>query len=115
MWLDFFLEGVRETANGAVDTARRLIDLFAEDRRRIQAKGRAAGSALRVHGALRERPVISLREVVRKTGLSMPAASSAMNLLEDLGIARELTGKRRYRRFGYARYLEILTEGTDPL
>jgi hypothetical protein len=38
-----------------------------------------------------------------------------MDLLLDLGIARELTGKRRNRLFLYDRYLAILNEGTEPL
>jgi hypothetical protein len=47
------------------------------------------------------------------TGLSFPAAASAMALLVELGIARELTGKRRNRVFAYDRYLAILDEGTE--
>jgi len=46
------------------------------------------------------------------TGLSFPAVSSAMDVLVELGIARELTGKRRNRLFVYDRYLTILAEGT---
>ena len=42
------------------------------------------------------------------TGLSFPAASSAIDLLTELGIARELTGKRRNRLFVYDRYLAAL-------
>ena len=41
-WLEFFLHGVRQTAEGAVATARRLGALFELDRSRIQARGRAA-------------------------------------------------------------------------
>lgn len=52
--------------------------------------------------------------VCKATGLSFPAASSAMGLLTDLGIARELTGKRRNRVFVYDRYLATLSEGTEP-
>ncbi len=37
-----------------------------------------------------------------------------MELLESLGIARELTGKRRNRLFVYERYLDVLSEGTEP-
>ena len=36
-----------------------------------------------------------------------------MDLLVRLGIARELTGKRRNRLFLYDRYLAILNEGTE--
>jgi Fic family protein len=30
-WVDFFLEGVEQTAHGAVQTAKRLVDLFQQD------------------------------------------------------------------------------------
>ena len=112
-WLTFFLEGVRETAEGAVATAQRLTRLFREDRERITTTGRRAGSALRVHEALKARPLASLQDVRARTGISFPAASSAMGVLIDLSIARELTGKRRNRIFAYDRYLAILSEGTE--
>jgi len=112
-WLVFFLEGVRRTAEGAVSTAQRLAGLFRADRSRIEPKGRRVGSALRVHEALKARPILSMAEVCRMTGLSFPAASSAMDLLAKLEIARELTGKRRNRLFVYDRYLTVLNEGTE--
>jgi len=112
-WLAFFLEGVRDTADRAVSTAQRLAATFEEDRTRVEPMGRRAGSALRVHEALEARPISSLPAVCESTGLSFPAAASAMELLEDLGIAREMTGKQRNRLFVYDRYLAILSEGTE--
>jgi hypothetical protein len=53
-------------------------------------------------------------KVCENTALSFPAASSAMALLTELGIARELTGKRRNRLFVYDPYLSISNEGTEP-
>jgi Fic family protein len=113
-WITFFLEGVAETADGAVSTARRLVALFEDDRARIQGKGRRAGSALRVHDALRARPLITLQEVARRADLSFPAAGAGMDVLVELGVARELTGKKRNRVFVYDRYLALLGEGTEP-
>ena len=111
-WIQFFLEGVQQTAESAVSTARRVVALFQEDRQRIQKKGRAAGSALRVHDVLKERPLASIQNVSHRAALSFPAASTGMALLEKVGIAKELTGKKRNRVFGYSRYLAILGEGT---
>lgn len=113
-WLAFFLDGVRVTAEGAVQTAQRLSALFRDDRAKIEPTGRRAGSALRVHEALKARPILSLAGICERTGLSFPAASSSMELLMKLGIARELTGKRRNRLFLYDRYLAILNEGMEP-
>lgn len=114
-WLDFFLQGVETTAAGAVATALRLVELFRTDTSRIQESGRAAGSALRVHAAMRQRPLITLGEICRRTGLSFPAATNGMSVLLNLGIARELTGKRRNRIFAYDQYVRILSEGTEPV
>jgi Fic family protein len=113
-WLLYFLEGVRVTAEGAVRTAQRLGTMFGRDRDKVGASGRRAGSALRVHEALKTRPILSMPEICRTTGLSFPAASSAMTLLVEMNVARELTGKRRNRLFVYDQYLKILNEGTEP-
>ena len=111
-WVAFFMRGVRETAEGAVATARRLAQILEQDRIRIQALGRISGSALRVHDALRQHPVQTIATAMKHTGLTVPTVTTAMKSLQTAGIVRELTGKRRGRIFGYERYLQVLNEGT---
>ncbi|MBF0134777.1 MAG: Fic family protein [Magnetococcus sp. DMHC-1] len=115
VWVDFFLEGVEETANGAVQTARRLVTLFEQDTRRVQGSGRGASTLLRVLDTLRQRPLCSLNQLCQNAGISFPTASKSMLTLVNLGIARELTGQRRNRMFVYDGYLNILNEGGDAL
>ena len=113
-WLDLFLQGVRETAEGAVATSRRLSETFASDRAAIERQGgRRAGSLLRVHEALKAHPILSLSGIRKRTTLAFATAASAMEPLVEQGIAREITGKRRDRLFVYDRYLSILGEGTE--
>lgn len=114
-WVNFFLEGVEQTALGAVQTARRLVTLFDDDTRRTQAIGRGAANALRVLAALRQRPVLSLKQLCHTSAMNFPTASKAMQNLIGAGIARELTGQTRYRVFVYDAYLKILNEGGEPL
>ena len=109
-WVDFFLEGVEQTARGAVQTARRLVELFHSDTRRVNGRGRGAASAQRVLTALRMRPMLDIRQLARDHGLTFPTADKAMRTLVDLGIAREITGRRRNRVFVYDAYLGILNE-----
>ena len=114
-WVDFFLEGVEQTAQGAVETARRLVALFQADTQRVQeAGGRNAANVLRVLDSLRHRPMCSLRQIGASTGITFPTASKAMLALVDIGIARELTGQRRNRVFVYDAYLQVLNEGGAP-
>jgi hypothetical protein len=87
--------------------------MFGEDRAKIEKQGRRAGSTLRVHEAIKARPILSLPEICRMTGMSFPAASSALDLLTEISIARELTGRRRNRLFVYDEYVRVLNEGTE--
>ncbi|MDE0611916.1 MAG: Fic family protein [Gammaproteobacteria bacterium] len=112
-WLEFFFDGVAQTAQEAVSTAQRLLNMFQQDQAKIQQEGRRAGSALRVHQVLQKRPIASLREMARGTGLSFAAAAAGVKLLEQLGIVRELTGKKRNRFFGHQQYLDVLAEESE--
>jgi Fic family protein len=114
-WLDFFLEGVAETAESAVGTANRLIRLFQDDSARIETIGRRAANALRVFNALRERPVATIPDLARRTGLTYSTTSTMVGKLAELGTVREVTGRRRDRVFAYDQYVQILSEGTEPL
>jgi Fic family protein len=114
-WLRFFLAGVHETAEQAALAARRILQLFERDRRRIEQIGRAAGSALRVHQMLQGRPYLSIPAAAEQLDLSAPTVATAVNHLQRLGIVSELTGRRRNRLYLYGEYLGILNEGTEPL
>lgn len=114
-WIEFFVVGVRETAEDGVRTARRLSDLFESDRERIEQSGRRAGSALRVHDVLKRTPIISIQHVHEQTGLSWPTAASAVGFLSELGVAREITGRSYARLFAYGAYIDLLSEGAEPL
>lgn len=114
-WLSFFLEGVETTAQNAVITARRLVDLFQADSERILALGRLASSAQRVLNSFKERPLLTPKQVAERAELSMPTVNETLQRLSELGILSEITGKRRNRVFAYRDYLRILSEGTEPL
>jgi Fic family protein len=116
-WLSFFLRGVAETASGAVETAHRLLTLFAADENRVGALdlGRAATSVLKVLAAMRQRPVASIRELGGRAGISIPTTTRSLRILVDAGIAGELTGRQRGQVFAYRELLAILNEGAQPL
>lgn len=114
-WLSFFLEGVAKTADEAAATELRLTSLFDKHHSELEQEGRRAGSALKVHEALKSRPLLTIAKAAELTGLSFPAVSSAMDVLEELDVAAEVTGRKRGRVFSYEEYLRILSEGTEPL
>ena len=114
-WLDFFLLGVIDTTDQAVRAAQRILELFRGDRARVEALGRAAASALRLHHAFQERAVLSIPGAAKRVGVSQPTITSAMAHLTKLGIVRETTGRKRRKLYVYDAYLKILSEGAEPI
>jgi len=114
-WFDFFLTGVAETSSQAAETARRILALFERDRRRIESLGRPASSALRVHQLLQKVALLTIPGAAEQLGLSQPTITKSLEHLTSLGIADETTGRQRGRTFVYRTYLDLLSEGTEPL
>ena len=114
-WLEFFLDGVAETSMQAADAAREILNVFDDDRRRIEGLGRPAASALRVHQLLQQKPIIAIPDAAQRLGISSPTVSKSVQHLERLGILSEITGKQRGRLFVYDEYLGILSRGTESL
>ena len=107
-WLDFFLQGVRDTANQAVQTAIEIDKLFRGDKEKIEQFGRGAPSALLIYQLAQSNPILSIKHAARESKLSFPTASAAIQRLTDAGILEESSGKRRDRLFLYAKYLDAL-------
>jgi len=114
-WLEFFLEGVAETSMQAAAAAREILNVFDDDRRRIEGLGRPAASALRIHQLLQQKPIIAIPDAAQRLGISAPTVSKSVQHMERLGILREITGKQRGRLFVYDEYLGILSRGTEPI
>lgn len=113
-WLRFFLIGVEETADQAVQTAKRLLELFKADREKLEHHTKATGTLLRVHNFLQRNPITSIRRAAPKLKLTAPTVTAAFKIMQELGMVRELTGGQRNRMYAYSQYISILSEGTEP-
>jgi Fic family protein len=114
-WVRFFMEGVITTSEEAMSTTRRILALFERDRRSLETLGRAAASAFRVHEYLQKKPITGIREMEKYLRLTYPTVAGALDRMKKLRIVKELTGFKRNRVFAYAPYVELLSEGTEPI
>lgn len=112
-WLEFFLDGIAETADQAFETANRIAALLAQDRECIVAKANRTASVLQLHDLMRTHPFLTATAAVEQTGLTMPTVNAALAQLQALGLVEEITGRKRGRVFAYQTYLDILSEGAD--
>src|ERR1700687_2616235 len=111
--LRFFLEGVISTSDEAVSTTRRILALFAKDRRQLEKLGRAAASAFRVHTCLQKKPTCGIRQIEKGLRLTYPTVADALDRMKKARIVKELTGFKRNRVFAYAPYVKLPSEGTE--
>lgn len=112
-WLDFFAEAVIVTANQALKSAQMLGELAKNNTEIISTLGRVADSVKLVHHALRKHPIATAGWLAKKTKLAPATVNKSLVHLENLGIVRELTKRKRDRLFSYFRYIDILNEGTE--
>jgi Fic family protein len=112
-WIAFFLEGVATIADEAVIAAREVFALVSKDRHRLIAAPGASVMAIRLMDQLPMHPVVTIPTVVKLLKTTKPTAGKAVQLLEDLGVLTETSGKQRDRTFAYASYLEKLRVGTE--
>jgi Fic family protein len=112
-WVSFFVEGISTIADEAADTARDLFVLVNKDRARVLSARNASVMAARLLDQLPRHPMVTIPAVVHLLGTTKPTAAKAIGVLEQLGILRETTGRRRDRTFSYAAYLDRLRAGTD--
>jgi Fic family protein len=110
-WLEFFLDGVSETAQQAFTTGTRIVALFKTDRERVAATGDRASSTLRVHELMQRNPFITAPKAGEQTGLTTPTINNALSELQRLGIVKEVTGRKRGRVYCYKAFMDLFSEG----
>ncbi len=107
-WLKYFLVGVASTAEEAVNTLTRILELKKNLEDGIHAQfGRKSKHAYILLQHLFEKPILDTNEVKRITKLSFKAANDLVADFEKQCILKEITGQSRNRLFTFDAYLTI--------
>src|SRR3989339_1352995 len=111
-WIEFFLDGVIEIANEAIDIVGKITTLREEDMRKIQTFGkRASESAIVVLPKLYGQPIINNAIVQKWTGFTRAGAQTVIDRFIQKGI---LTPKDKDKKYGqsyvYRKYLDIFID-----
>lgn len=112
-WTRFFLDCVTEAANDAVASAQKLFATTTADRSKVAAHEKTTVAAIRLVDSLPSNPIVTAALVIKLLKVSKPTAIRTIEFLQDAGILRETTGKRRDRVYAYHRYLQVLTPDTE--
>ena len=109
-WVAFFIEGVEVAATQAERGIVALASQVASDRRRILQSPKAGPMSYRLFEILPMMPRFTIEMVRQRLGTSFPTATSAVNLLESLGIIKELTGQKKNRSYSYQAYIDLMSQ-----
>ena len=113
-WLKYYLEGIRSVALEATDLAHRITSLQSQDHRRVaESLGGSATSALALLDSLYSRPILSVKQAAVASRLTFANANKLVDSLVRLGLLREITGRKRDRRFEYADYIRLFRENEE--
>jgi len=70
-------------------------------------------TTIRLVELLPSNPIITLPLAIKLLDVSKPTAVRTIEFLQDAGILRETTGRRRDRVYAYHHYLQVLTPDTE--
>ncbi len=109
-WVAFFIEGVEMAATQAERGIVALASQVASDRRRLLASPKAGPMSYRLFETLPMMPRFTIEMVRQRLETSFPTATAAVNLLESLGIIKELTGQKKNRSYSYQAYIDLMSQ-----
>jgi len=108
-WIDFFLDGVIETADQAIVISRKITNLRDSDMTKIQALAkRESESGILVLQNLYRQPIVSTKTIMKWTDFSRAGAQKVTDRFVKLGILEQKDEKESYdRRYIYKKYIDV--------
>jgi len=108
-WVDFFLDGVIEIANEAIDIVGKITKLREEDRQKIQKLStRASESATMILPKLYGQPIVNVAVIQKWTGFTRAGAKRVIDRFVDINILVPKDKDKKYgQSYTYKKYLDI--------
>lgn len=107
-WLDFFLDGIIETAESAIETCSKITSLRLEDAAKVQTLGKSSSASTMIMlQNLYSLPIVGLAEVMQWTGFTKQGAYNVIERLIELDILSPRGDKDYAQKYEYKRYLDI--------
>ena len=111
-WVKFFLLAIKESAEDAVETIKKLSALHDKNDAIIKNLGRQAKTARLLFDYIEKNPIIDIGKTASDLGVSFNTASSYIGRLVTCGILIQTNNLERKRVFAYEDYLSILRKDT---
>lgn len=111
-WVKFFLQGIYESAEDAIETIDKLAALHEKNLAAIIKADTRTGILKKLFAHIEQTPIIDIRKTSAALESSYNTISTAVKKLMELGVLAQVDKKRRERSFAYEEYLAILRKDT---
>lgn len=110
-WLEFFLDGVAETAESSIETCARITALRDRDFAKMQMLGKkSAALTLGLVRKLFGQPIVGVAEIMKWTGFTAPGAYNVIERLMRLDILEPLGTAVYGQKYIYGDYYELFDD-----
>ncbi len=106
-WLKFFLKGIVEISDSAVNTIRKIITLSEDNKNKLIQSGRRNEKGISLLNHLYSSPFVTYGKVEKIANIKNPNAISLVRKFSELGILKEVSGRKRYKIFAYQDYIDL--------
>jgi Fic family protein len=111
-WIKFFLLGISDSAEDAIATIVKLVELHNRNISKIEKVNRTSKTLVSIFNYLEGSPIIEIKKTSIELGIAYNTVSKGVDRLMELGILRQVENIQRNRVFVYEEYLNILRKDT---
>lgn len=113
-WIKFFLKGIAAVSDEATESAKAILALKEKCAKALSEREGNSGSSQRLLDYLFEQPIVERKEIADVLGISAPTANALVDMFCECGILVDVTPqKKRYKKYYFQVYLDILEKGTE--
>jgi len=113
-WIKFFLKGIKEVSEEAANSAKEIIILKDTLLKTLFDHKISSIYAVGFLNLLFIKPIITSDEkLIKELKVSKETANQLIKKFEKLKILREISGKKRYKKYIFSEYINIIKRGTE--
>jgi Fic family protein len=114
-WLDFFFNGLADSADATASMASRISTIFADDQHQDRFPNQQKYLAGKILQFIKTQPVFSIVQLINESNDCEQHLYKITDRLIDQGVLRVIRSSRGSKLFCYGRYIDILSEGGSSL
>jgi len=112
-WLKFFLKGIKEVSEEAANSASKIIILKETILKKLFDKKVSSIYAVEFLNLLFLKPIVTSQELIKELETSKETANQIVKKFEEIEILKEISGKKRYKKYIFSDYVNIIKRGTE--